>query len=301
MGPPPPILGHPLFIFGVMALVFLPLERLRPAWAGHKLPRPRWLADLAFFFTAAGLLWLEVNWWVRVLPVWLKPLSLAAVQGAVASLPGWSTAPLAFLIATFFDYWGHRLLHTPLFWPLHAVHHSPPQVDWLSGVRVHPLELFFLRTAQIVPLVWLGFPPHVYTVVPFGWFLFGCFTHSNLKLPWGPLKWLVVTPQYHHWHHSTDLALRDTNFGGFIPLWDWAFGTLTPPVGTPEVTGVTVPVPDGYLRSIAFALFPGRAYRHALALNWRQKKGEAPAPGLPALQQSEQPGVAELKNSKGDC
>ena len=34
----------------------------------------------------------------------------------------------------------HRLLHRPLLWRFHAVHHSSTQVDWLSAVRVHPVN-----------------------------------------------------------------------------------------------------------------------------------------------------------------
>lgn len=275
MGPPPPIFFNPLFIFGVMALLFVPLEKRFGAWPWVGVLRPGWQSDVAFFFMAWGLLLVEVTWWVKLLHGWLLPLGVPGVQQAVASLPVGAAMVLAYLSATFFDYWAHRALHTKWFWPLHAVHHSSPRVDWLAATRVHPLELVLLRTSQLAPLIWLGFPLQAVTVVPFGWFLLGDFTHSNLRLNWGPLKWVLVTPEYHHWHHSTDLRQRDTNFGGFITLWDWVFRTMTRPTGgQPAATGTTVAIPMDFLRAIAFSFWPGKKYRLAVEQNRRDMEAE---------------------------
>jgi len=38
------------------------------------------------------------------------------------------------------NYWNHRLRHGRLLWPYHAVHHGPRALDWLSSVRMHPVD-----------------------------------------------------------------------------------------------------------------------------------------------------------------
>ena len=40
-----------------------------------------------------------------------------------------------------------------------------------------------------------------------------------------PLRHLLVTPQFHHWHHTADLAAVDKNFAIHLPVIDWLFGT----------------------------------------------------------------------------
>ncbi|HEU4731777.1 MAG TPA: sterol desaturase family protein, partial [Kofleriaceae bacterium] len=43
------------------------------------------------------------------------------------------------------------------------------------------------------------------------------------------LEWLLVTPRYHHIHHSTDAALHDGNYGSLFTIWDRLFGTYIDP------------------------------------------------------------------------
>jgi sterol desaturase/sphingolipid hydroxylase (fatty acid hydroxylase superfamily) len=41
------------------------------------------------------------------------------------------------------------------------VHHSSTELDWLSSVRVHPVNDFAAKLAQVVPLVLIVFCPTV--------------------------------------------------------------------------------------------------------------------------------------------
>ena len=67
-----------------------------------------------------------------------------SMRAWVSSLPSWVQVLAGLLIADFFGYWGHRFFHVKPFWYLHAVHHSPPTLDWLSAVRFHPIyDLIF--------------------------------------------------------------------------------------------------------------------------------------------------------------
>jgi len=39
----------------------------------------------------------------------------------------------------------------------------------------------------------------------------------------------VITPEFHHWHHSNERDAHCTNYSVFLPLWDIAFGTYYMP------------------------------------------------------------------------
>ncbi len=53
--------------------------------------------------------------------------------------------------------------------------------------------------------------------------------HSNLGFSWGFLKYLIVTPQYHHWHHSSEQPAIDTNYAAHTPLFGRLFCTYDMP------------------------------------------------------------------------
>ena len=55
--------------------------------------------------------------------------------------------------------------------------------------------------------------------------------HSNVRLNFGPLRWLLASPEFHHWHHSNYREARNKNFAGQVPVLDYLFGTLHLPPG----------------------------------------------------------------------
>ena len=50
--------------------------------------------------------------------------------------------------------------------------------------------------------------------------------HCNTSIPFGPLKYIIVTPQFHHWHHSSEKPAIDTNYSAHTILFDWLFNTM---------------------------------------------------------------------------
>jgi lathosterol oxidase len=78
------------------------------------------------------------------------------------------------------------------------------------------------------------------------------FIHANVRFEFGPLKWLVATPQFHHWHHAAEAEAIDKNFAVHLPLIDKLFGTMYLPGRWPRSYGVSngVNLPVGYLRQL---------------------------------------------------
>jgi len=86
--------------------------------------------------------------------------------------------------------------------------------------------------------------------------LWAIFIHSNVRLPLGPLKVLVGSPQLHRWHHA---RMRDVgNYANLAPWLDLVFGTYRDP-GEPEEMGVEEPMRTSYWRLLVDPLLAPRA------------------------------------------
>ena len=153
------------------------------------------------------------------------------------------------------QYWTHRAYHeVPVLWRLHAVHHSVKSMDWLAGSRQHILELIITRTLVLAPIFVLGFSKEVIdayiVIVGFQ----AVFNHANVSVRLGPLRYVIVTPNFHHWHHSADAEGIDRNYAAHFAFIDYAFGTAHKADRTwPNGYGVVGDyVPNGFFKQLAF-------------------------------------------------
>ena len=79
----------------------------------------------------------------------------------------------------------------------------------------------------------------------------GIFLHANVRWRWRPLHRIVITPEFHHWHHSNEPAAHNTNYSVFLPVWDMVFGTYRVPSDQrPQAYGVSDHVPEGVIRQL---------------------------------------------------
>jgi hypothetical protein len=150
----------------VLGLVFYVIERVMGARRRPGYFRPGMLADAAYFFTLE--LFKQASRVLLIGPFILliiggvttgETIKTGQYQGfgPVAAQPRWLQAVEIYLLVDFMDYWLHRLFHTGVWWPFHAVHHSSEDLDWLSAVRVHPVNEAVNKLAPAVPLLLLGF------------------------------------------------------------------------------------------------------------------------------------------------
>lgn len=136
----------------------------------------------------------------------------------------------------------HWLFHSRFLWPFHAVHHSSPEVNWLSAARFHPLESIIEAFLDVVLMVCFSLdePALVVasTIVGFNNF----FIHSECSFTYGPLRWVLVSPVFHRWHHSVDKAALNKNFAAMFSFLDLLCGTFYMPDGRlPAKTGISGP------------------------------------------------------------
>jgi sterol desaturase/sphingolipid hydroxylase (fatty acid hydroxylase superfamily) len=90
---------------------------------------------------------------------------------------------------------------------------------------MHLLEVIITRTLVLAPIVVLGFAKEVIDayIVVVGFH--AVLIHANVKLRFGPLRHVFVTPAYHHWHHAQDDEAIDRNYAAHFPFIDRLFGT----------------------------------------------------------------------------
>ena len=138
---------------------------------------------------------------------------------------------LGYLLGDFGFYWMHRMMHTRNFWPAHKWHHSPTYMYWLAGARASLTQqfLFNIPSALVIPLFLSGSPRWVGLF--FGVFggVFNDWMHMNVTWRSRRLEWLIVTPRYHHIHHSVDPQHHGMNLGAQFTIWDRLFGTYFDP------------------------------------------------------------------------
>jgi sterol desaturase/sphingolipid hydroxylase (fatty acid hydroxylase superfamily) len=158
------------------------------------------------------------------------------------------------LLAELLFYWAHRASHhLRLLWRFHAVHHSITEMDWLAAARQHPLDAVFHRVFVAIPLFLLGFTRLTVGVVVLFTAFNALFIHSNVRFRFGPLRWVVTTPEFHHWHHANEPEALNKNFAGGLPVLDVLFGTAyLPKERVPEAYGTDEPVPGEYLTQLTF-------------------------------------------------
>ncbi len=131
------------------------------------------------------------------------------------------------LILDFADYWRHRLSHLFGAWyALHALHHAQRQMSFWSDDRNHFFDdcisfLWFFAIGLAI-----GIPPLQFPLLILLLRFIESFSHANIKLSFGPLEWLLVSPRFHRLHHAQRAAGRQScNYGGVFPLWDIIFRT----------------------------------------------------------------------------
>ena len=179
------------------------------------------------FITTAALLFLLG----QVVGLWGGELPTTERNTLVVRQPLWLQMIAVLYIGDFVHYWTHRLFHADRLWPAHAVHHSPTELDWFSSMRMHPVNDIVTRAAQGVPLYILGFSVEaIFLGVPIV-ALIVIVSHTNVPWTFGAFRYVVVSPVYHQWHHSSEPDAIDRNFAGMFPIWDLLFGTYYMPRG----------------------------------------------------------------------
>ena len=235
-----PAIGLDWFLLDLflMALIYVPLERLWPKYPRQGTFRKGWTLDVVYFMSTH--LPLQLLSFLVLLPVTraTRYLGVPVLQELIARMPWFLQFFLAVVVADIAEYFIHLALHkVPFLWRFHAVHHSSKALDWIAGSRSHFVDVVLVRGFVLAPLM-LGFSQPIILAYLIFVTIHATWSHCNF----GPsAKWLekyLVMPRYHHWHHTSQKEGADKNFAIHFPWIDRLFGTYYYPDEWPEFYGL---------------------------------------------------------------
>ncbi len=183
------------------------------------------------------------RWLLPPLDGWLADLGWtdAVYRNAAAGWPLWAQILVALLAIDFAQWCVHNLLHrVPFLWETHKCHHSVEdgEMDWIVSFRFQWTEVVVYRAVLYLPLAWFGFAAEAVLFHAIFGTLIGHLNHANLNLSWGPLRYVLNSPNMHIWHHDYEGDSKTTkNFGIIFSTWDWIFGTAYMPDEPPKKLG----------------------------------------------------------------
>ncbi len=255
-----------IFAFLGSTAIFMVLEKLFSKYRDQLIMRPEWDVDLFYFcfnHLAISAILIFGNYHATHFDWALSP----SLQESIQSMPITLQVILIVLSADFVLYWEHRAYHEiKVLWPIHAVHHSIENIDWLAGSRGHFIQVFSERAMVMIPLYLLGADETALNAYVVFAALQAILIHTNLSLPFGPLKYIFVTPQFHHWHHSSEKPAIDTNYSAHTVIYDRLFGTYHLPGNHwPAEYGTTKRIPRTVIGHTLHPFFPNK--------NVSEKKG----------------------------
>jgi sterol desaturase/sphingolipid hydroxylase (fatty acid hydroxylase superfamily) len=225
----------------IIALVFVPLERLWPAetsrWNAqvrvdiiYTLIHRLGVFSVVFFFTLEPLVQSGLNA-LRIagVPTW----NIDQIWPGVTDV-AWVSFVIYLVVLDLIGYFYHRLQHqfAPL-WALHALHHSQRQMTAWSDNRNHLLDDVLHGVVMSFIALLIGVEPSQFLVWVALTQLLESLQHANLRLTWGRLgERLLVSPRFHRLHHAIGIGhefkgaeMGGHNFGVLFPWWDLMFGT----------------------------------------------------------------------------
>jgi Sterol desaturase len=235
-----PAIGVDWFLLDLLltAIIYVPLERFWPLHPEQGTFRSEWTLDVVYFMSTH--LPIQILSFLILLPAvhFARYLSIPGLQTLVAQLPWFLQFFLAVLVADVAEYFIHLAFHKiPFLWRFHAVHHSSAALDWLSGSRGHFFEDIIVRACILTPLM-IAFSQSVILAYLIFVTLQATWSHCNFS---PSPRWLancLVTPKYHHWHHTSQKEGLDKNFAIHFPWIDKIFGTYHYPNEWPRDYGL---------------------------------------------------------------
>lgn len=249
--------------FLIAMLVFVPLEHVLPRNKDKKIFRQSWGMDIIYALFAGVLIAIGSIFVIMTGGLLLDYIISDGFRDRVSQQPFVLQILEIIVIIDIVYYWIHRAFHqVPCLWRIHAIHHSIEDMDWLASHRVHPVDQVLTRGTSLILPFTLGFDTAALGIwaVTSSWH--SLLNHSNIKLKFGPLKWLIVSPTYHHWHHAKEEQAFDKNFAGQLPILDVLFGTaIMGEKEGPSAYGTDTHVPDNFADQL---LVPFKAPRRDL-------------------------------------
>ncbi len=224
----------------VLGLAMGAVESIRPV---QKLPfiRKEFWNDIGYAYIG-NFIALPVTQFLNALLVTYVLTPLIPYQmfnAAIQQWPFWLQVAFGVLLLDFAVYVRHRFMHERL-WVVHAIHHSPEEINWLTKYRLHPAELVIAILVTSAILYVAGFSGKGIVYAQTILMAVDIFNHANIQLRFpAPLCYLLSCPDYHKWHHAKEKAAANKNYVVVFPFIDLLFKSyFFPREGLPRAFGI---------------------------------------------------------------
>lgn len=217
----------------IISLVVWMLEIIFPWRKEQKIIRKDFWLDGFYMFFNFFIFSIAINGIWALLGVAGNQFGISAQSLSIInldSLPAAAQLLIFFIILDFVQWFTHIILHrVPVFWEFHKVHHSVEEMGFAAHLRYHWMENILYKPLKTVGVMLIGgFEPNMAYVVHFVALTIGHLNHANIKITWGPLKYIFNNSVMHLWHHARYLPKEKrygVNFGISLSIWDYIFKT----------------------------------------------------------------------------
>jgi sterol desaturase/sphingolipid hydroxylase (fatty acid hydroxylase superfamily) len=216
----------------IISLLVWGLEILFPWRKQQSIFRKDFWLDAFYMFFNFFVFAIVISGVYKLLGVLFSDMGINAQTLAVvdmANWPQWLQLLLFFVVLDFVQWFTHVLLHRyPVLWEFHKVHHSVKEMGFAAHLRFHWMENILYKPLKTLGVMVLGgFEPEQAYIVHFAAIAIGHFNHANIKLTYGPLKYIVNNPVMHLYHHAYTIpkGSHGVNFGISLSIWDYIFRT----------------------------------------------------------------------------
>ena len=217
----------------VISLFVWGLELVMPWRKNQSIFRKDFWLDGFYMFFNFFLFSIAISGFYKILELGFHDLGVTIESLVIINLmilPTWGQLLIFFILLDFVQWFTHNLLHRyPVLWKFHKVHHSVKEMGFAAHLRYHWIENVFYKPLKTFVVMLLGgFEPEQAYIVHFVAITIGHFNHANLKITWGPLKYVFNNPVMHLYHHAYALPKGKkygVNFGISLSFWDYLFGT----------------------------------------------------------------------------
>ena len=216
----------------VISLIVWLLEILFPWRKNQSIIRKDFWLDGFYMFFNFFVFAIVINGIYKIMELLFTDINISSkslVIVDISNLPMWLQLVVFFIILDFVQWFTHIMLHKFSFlWQFHKVHHSVKEMGFAAHLRYHWMENILYKPLKTFGVMILGgFEPEQAFIVHFFAIAIGHLNHANIKITWGPLKYVFNNPVMHLYHHAYVLpeGKYGINYGISLSLWDYIFKT----------------------------------------------------------------------------
>ncbi len=223
------------YFWGLIAisLIVWVLEIIFPWRKDQSIIRKDFWLDGFYMFFNFFIFAIIINGIYELLGVLFNDIGITSKSLAVLTIsdwPMWAQLLIFFVIIDFVQWFTHVLLHKFEFlWRFHKVHHSVKEMGFAAHLRYHWMENILYKPLKTFGIMIIGgFEPEQAYLVHFIAIAIGHLNHANIRITWGPFKYILNNSVMHLYHHVKALPegrKQGINYGISLSIWDYIFKT----------------------------------------------------------------------------